>query len=71
MRFQAAVQIDLRKGIGKQEEQKRRAKQKLAKDMGVQTKEGFVKLLIQRHGSVVRAWREAIDLDGNGFRCPA
>lgn len=45
-------------------------KEKLAEedkgDIGAKTKVGFLKLLERKFGTVLRAWRKALDTDGNG-----
>merc|ERR1719262_831211 len=40
--------------------------QKKKKRMAAMTLEGFRKQLLLRYGSIVTAWRCALDLDGNG-----
>eukprot|EP00929_Paragymnodinium_shiwhaense_P116402 TRINITY_DN8590_c0_g1_i1.p1 TRINITY_DN8590_c0_g1~~TRINITY_DN8590_c0_g1_i1.p1 ORF type:complete len:1661 (-),score=510.83 TRINITY_DN8590_c0_g1_i1:48-5030(-) len=42
------------------------AKERDARRMGATTLQGFKKVLIQRFGSIVAAWREILDKDGNG-----
>merc|ERR1719191_699984 len=50
-----------------QEELKKKEEAKNSKDMGARGLDAFRQLLERRFGSVVKAWRKALDSDGNGI----
>merc|ERR1719337_519287 len=60
-----------RQALGKQERQRVETiiKKRREANIGASDLEGFQAALVRKHGNILRAWKEVLDVDGIGHLC--